>query len=448
MAMLLITHDLGVVARDRRPRRGDVCRPRSSRPAPMRDLFAAAAHPYTAAAARGHAAARRRGAAAAGHRRAMPRRRAPCRRLPLPSALRRRHRPLPRGRAAARAAEVRAAGWRACAGPIAGGRDERAAARGPRLSKCFERRGDLLGARPARLHAVDGVSFELERGRDAGPGRRERLRQEHARRACVGLIAPDRGRDPASRAPTRRAAGHVASARLARQVQIVFQDPYASLNPRLTVGEIIAEPLRPPGSAGRERAPGGRAAGHRRAAAGAVSRFPHAFSGGQRQRIGIARALAPRPAADLCDEAVSALDVSIQAQILNLLADLQARLRLDADLHLARSRRRAPSLPPRRGHVSRPIVEARRETPAVRGAAASLHQALLHPRCRSRGSRLGPPRAARSSPDDLPSAATPPPRAAPSTRAVPRARRDPPPGDRRCCASSASGHHVRCHYPG
>ena len=116
---------------------------------------------------------------------------------------------------------------------------------------------------------------------------------------------------------------------LRREIQVVFQDPFSSLNPRMKMRDIIAEPLGNYGITGSEAT--------RRVAevleivglpAEYMSRYPHAFSGGQRQRIGIARALAPRPRLIVCDEAVSALDVSIQAQILNLLTDIQAQFDL------------------------------------------------------------------------------------------------------------------------
>jgi oligopeptide/dipeptide ABC transporter ATP-binding protein len=117
---------------------------------------------------------------------------------------------------------------------------------------------------------------------------------------------------------------------LRRRIQIVFQDPYGSLNPRMSVGQILSEGLRTIGVKDREHA----AARTEKLLAlvglspRAVDRYPHEFSGGQRQRIGIARALSVEPALVICDEPVSALDVSIQAQIINLLKDLQDRLGL------------------------------------------------------------------------------------------------------------------------
>jgi len=181
------------------------------------------------------------------------------------------------------------------------------------LSKTFRSRG-----RPA-VAALDDVDLVLYPGETLGIVGESGSGKSTLARAIVGIHKPDRG--------VVRVAG---KGRLAREVQMVFQDPYASLNPRMTVGDIIADPLH----AQRIGTPLERVA---RVAEllervgldpAIASRFPRDFSGGQRQRIGIARALAPSPSVLICDEAVSALDVSVQAQVVNLLAELQADLGL------------------------------------------------------------------------------------------------------------------------
>jgi peptide/nickel transport system ATP-binding protein len=178
------------------------------------------------------------------------------------------------------------------------------------------------------LRAVDGVSFEVDAGETLGLVGESGCGKTTVGRLILRLLPATAGRiafdgQDVTHLPERRLRD------FRRQVQVVFQDPYSSLNPRLTVRDIVGEPLRNFGAS-------------RRAAAARVaqlldtvglpaaymSRYPHAFSGGQRQRIGIARALALGPRLLVCDEAVSSLDVSVQAQILNLLADLQRDLGL------------------------------------------------------------------------------------------------------------------------
>ncbi|MGW1118179.1 ABC transporter ATP-binding protein [Streptomyces tanashiensis] len=185
------------------------------------------------------------------------------------------------------------------------------------------------GSRRRRFTALDGVSLTLAAGEtlgivgESGSGKSTLARVlAHAHPADGGRILLD-GRDV-----TRPGRAELHAVR--RRVQMVFQDPYASLNPRMTVGEIVAEPLRAfaigaPGERADRVAELLRLVGLDPAAA---DRHPRSFSGGQRQRIGIARALAPEPDVLICDEPVSALDVSVQAQIVGLLTDLQRDLGL------------------------------------------------------------------------------------------------------------------------
>ncbi len=181
--------------------------------------------------------------------------------------------------------------------------------------------------RPSRVSAVDGVSLELGPGEVLGVVGESGCGKSTLARMLVGLERPDAGRIVYR--GTEVTGGRArARAVLRRGVQMIFQDPYASLDPRMTVRELVTEPL----SAVRA----GSAASRRDRAvellelvglsAEMLTRYPHQFSGGQRQRIGIARALALDPDVLVCDEPVSALDVSVQAQVVNLLDDLRRRL--------------------------------------------------------------------------------------------------------------------------
>jgi ABC-type oligopeptide transport system ATPase subunit len=191
------------------------------------------------------------------------------------------------------------------------------------------RRGLVFDRTVDHVKAVDGVSFEIHEGQTLGLVGESGSGKSTTAYAALQLLRPTAG--------SVRFAGRELTTlrgeslrRMRREMQIVFQDPYAALNPRMTVGKIVAEPLQTHGIGTRRS---------RRASVAQLlelvgfdpaytNRYPHEFSGGQRQRIGIARALALSPKLIVCDEPVSALDVSIQAQILNLLKDLQRDLGL------------------------------------------------------------------------------------------------------------------------
>jgi oligopeptide transport system ATP-binding protein len=198
------------------------------------------------------------------------------------------------------------------------------------LTKRFAVKGGLLSREVGLVHAVDGVSFTINRGETLGLVGESGCGKSTTARCVLRLIEPSSGEISFDGQDVRELSGNDLRA-MRRNMQLVFQDPFASLNPRMTIGDILGEAFiihKLAASAGerQERVASllvkvGLKADHMR-------RYPHEFSGGQRQRIVIARALAVEPKFIVCDEPVSALDVSIQAQVINLLEDLQAELNL------------------------------------------------------------------------------------------------------------------------
>ncbi|MEU8164107.1 ABC transporter ATP-binding protein [Micromonospora parva] len=190
--------------------------------------------------------------------------------------------------------------------------------------------GVLFQRQIGAVKAVDGVSFELRRGETLGVVGESGCGKSTLARLLMRLETPTSGRATLEGRDLFKASGGELR-RLRRNMQMVMQDPYTSLNPRMTVGDIIGEPfeIHP------DAAPKGSKAKRVQELLDLVglnpehiNRYPHQFSGGQRQRIGIARALALKPEVIVCDEPVSALDVSIQAQVINLLKQLQGELGL------------------------------------------------------------------------------------------------------------------------
>jgi oligopeptide transport system ATP-binding protein len=191
-------------------------------------------------------------------------------------------------------------------------------------------RGIVIQRKVGAVQAVDGISFNIQRGETLGLVGESGCGKTTAGRTLLGLY-------PATEGDIRIDGHSIINAKgqelmsIRRKAQMIFQDPYASLNPRWTVNSIVSEPLRVHKLLANDKARSDRVqellelVGLNRRL---INRFPHEFSGGQRQRIGIARALASDPLFIVCDEPISALDVSIQAQVVNLLEDLQEKFGL------------------------------------------------------------------------------------------------------------------------
>jgi len=197
------------------------------------------------------------------------------------------------------------------------------------LKKYFPIRRGVFQRQVGQVKAVDGVSFDVRQGETLGLVGESGCGKSTTGRVILQLYPATEGHVFFDGEDLNTLKGE-ALRQKRRKLQMIFQDPYASLNPRITVGEIVGEPLEVHGVArGKEKT---ERAENLLQIVGLnphyASRFPHEFSGGQRQRIGIARALALNPAFIVCDEPISALDVSIQAQVINLLEDLQQEMGL------------------------------------------------------------------------------------------------------------------------
>jgi ABC-type oligopeptide transport system ATPase subunit len=257
------------------------------------------------------------------------------------------------------------------------------------LKKYFPVRTGLLGQGREQVKAIDGVSFDVGEGETVGLVGESGCGKTTLGRCLVRLIEPTAGTITFEGRELSSLPGP-AMREIRRRMQIVFQDPYAALNPRMRIGEIIGEGLSIHGLAkGPERKArvvelltrvGLRAEYY--------GRYPHEFSGGQRQRIGVARALAVNAKFIVADEAVSALDVSIQVQILNMLLDLQQELGLT---YLGRRTCQRP----RGGDVSRQDCRDRYRRKALPGRTASLHAGAAFRRA---GARPWPQRRAHGAP--------------------------------------------------
>jgi oligopeptide/dipeptide ABC transporter ATP-binding protein len=295
-----------------------------------------------------------------------------------------------------------------------------------------------LGRPRSPVRAVDGVSFTIAAGKTLGLVGESGSGKTTVGRTLLRLQEPTRG-TVVFDGNDVFALGAGPLRALRRKMQIVFQDPYSSLNPRMTVAETLREPLEIHGLAGEVSA----LLDEVGLDAEFAKRYPHELSGGQRQRVGIARALSVAPQFIVCDEPVSALDVSVQAQVLNLLADLQARRRLTYlfiahDLAVVR-------------HIADDVAVMYLGKIVERAPAAEIYAQPRHPYTRALLSAVPEPnpRAAKQRivlPGDIPSPAHPPPGChfhprCPHPLKSERCRTEPPP-----LREITPGHVAACHY--
>lgn len=310
------------------------------------------------------------------------------------------------------------------------------------LKKYFPITGGIMSRVVGNVRAVDGVSFDIARGETLGLVGESGCGKTTTGRAVLRLIEPTAGSVEFEGQNIMKFSPKAMRA-VRRQMQIIFQDPFGSLNPRMSVGQIIQEPLVIHGVGTRTQREArvkellevvGLASYH-------VQRFPHEFSGGQRQRVGIARALALNPKLIVADEPVSALDVSIQSQILNLLEDLQKEFDLTY-LFIAHGLNVIRHISDRVGVMYLGVM-------VELGSAAEIYQKPLHPYTEALFSAIPVPnpelkRSRIVLQGDLPSPVHPPSGCRFHTRcpiAQDRCRTEVP-----AWKESVPGHFVACHF--